>query len=89
MKKIEIFSGPQCGYCKHAKEILDQKGFGYEDLDISDEQHRTELMRRLPRTRSIPQIFVDGEHIGGFEDLQIFDADGRLDEMLGIKRSDA
>lgn len=83
MKKIEIFSGPQCGYCKQAKEILDQKGLSYEDLDISDEQHRIELTRRLPRIRCIPQIFVNGEHIGSFEDLQTLDADGRLDEMLG------
>ncbi|MDH3689512.1 MAG: glutaredoxin family protein [Gammaproteobacteria bacterium] len=85
MAKIEIFSGPQCGYCKQAKEILDQKGLSYQDLDISDQQHRTELMRRLPRTRSIPQIFVDGEHIGGFEDLQTLDADSRLNKMLGSR----
>ena len=69
-KKIEVFSGPQCKYCRQAKALLDEMGVSYTELDISDEQHRNEFVHRLPRTRSIPQIFVDDQHIGGFEDLQ-------------------
>lgn len=68
--KIEIFSTPQCSYCNQAKEILDRRGVTYSDFDISDPKHREELLRRLPRAKAIPQIFVDGDHIGGYEDLR-------------------
>jgi glutaredoxin 3 len=78
---IEIFSGPQCGFCKKAKELLDAKGLGYTDLDVSEEVHRNAFAERLPRARSIPQIFIDGEHIGGYEDLCIWDERGRLDAL--------
>ena len=83
MAKIEVFSGPQCNYCAKAKALLESKGLEYEDLDIaSDERHREDLLQRLPRSGSIPQIFIDGEHIGGSEDLEILNKDGRLDRMI-------
>ncbi len=78
---VEVFSGPNCNYCKRAKELLDQKGVAYTDLDISTPEHRDEFIRRLPRARAIPQIFFNGEHIGGCEDLELLDQDGRLDVM--------
>ena len=81
--RIEVFSGPNCNYCKRAKALLDEKGVVYEDLDISESAHRDEFMRRLPRARAIPQIFIEGEHIGGCEDLELLNGDGRLDTMLG------
>ena len=83
MATIEIFSGPGCGYCEAAKKLLDGKGLAYEDRDISGDEHRDELLRRLPRSRAIPQIFIGGEHIGGYEDLHLLDASGRLDELTG------
>lgn len=83
MAKIEIFSGPRCAYCAQAKELLDSKGLAYEDFDISgDSDHKEELLKRLPRARTIPQIFVAGEHIGGCEDLRLLDESGRLDELV-------
>ena len=81
-KKIEIFSGPQCNYCRQAKVLLDEMGVNYTELDISNEQYRNEFVQRLPRTRSIPQVFVGGQHIGGFEDLQILKEKGKLEEVL-------
>ena len=81
-KKVEIFSGPQCNYCNQAKALLDEIGIEYKELDISNEQYRNELVRRLPRSRSIPQIFVNGEHIGSFEDLQIYKERNQLDDIL-------
>ena len=80
---VEVFSGPNCNYCKRAKELLDRKGVVYTDLDISLPEHRDEFVRRLPRARAIPQIFINGEHIGGSEDLELLDQDGRLDVMAG------
>ena len=82
MAKIEIFSGPECGYCESAKRLLDQRGLAYIDYDITaDDSHRNELLRRLPRARAIPQIFIYGEHIGGYEDLRLIDETGRLQTM--------
>ena len=81
-KKIKVFSGPQCKYCKQAKALLDELGIGYLELDISNEKYRNELIKRLPRTRSIPQIFVDDQHIGGYEDLIILKDKGQLEELL-------
>jgi len=83
MAKIEIFSSPNCGYCERAKALLDDKGWAYEDLDIAGEVgHKEELLRRLPRVRSLPQIFVAGRHIGGYEDLCLLDESGKLDALL-------
>ncbi len=85
---IEVFSGPNCNYCKRAKKLLDGKGVAYADLDISLPEHRDEFARRLPRARAIPQIFIDGEWIGGCEDLELLNEDGRLDKMLSGLSSD-
>ncbi len=82
MAQIEIYSGPQCSYCHKAKELLKSKGLPYTEIDISDEANRTELAGRLPRVRSIPQIFIEGEHVGGYEDLCIWNEAGRLDALV-------
>ncbi len=71
MSEIEIFTGPNCGYCKAAKDLLAQKGLAFIERDISDPRVLQEFRARLPRQKSIPQIFVDGEHIGGYEDLRL------------------
>ena len=72
--KIEIFSGPGCNYCESAKRLLDEKKKSYVDYDIVDKpEHREELLRRLPRIRAIPQIFINGQHVGGYDDLCLFD----------------
>lgn len=70
--KIEIFSTPQCSYCDAAKKLLDEKGFAYTELDVmSDPAILDEFKQRLPRVKAVPQIFIDGEHIGGYEDLRL------------------
>ena len=81
---IEIFSSPKCGYCDAAKALLKGKGLVYRERDIaSDPEERAELLRRLPRAKAVPQIFIDGRHIGGFEDLELLDARGELDTLAG------
>jgi len=86
MARIEIFSGPDCSYCAAAKELLDARGLAYIDHDIAaDPASREELLRRLPRARAIPQIFIDGAHIGGYEDLRLHDEDGRLKALADAK----
>ena len=77
--KIEIFSTPQCGYCDAAKKLFDEKGLAYTNLDVmADPAILEDFKRRLPRAKAVPQIFIDGEHIGGYEDLRLMDQAGRL-----------
>ncbi len=71
MSEVEIFTGPGCGYCDAAKALLNRRKMAFTERDISDPAVQAEFRERLPRTRSIPQIFIDGEHIGGFEDLEL------------------
>ena len=70
MKNIEIFTGPGCTYCDKAKALLDKHRLRYRERNIDNAEVFEELRRRLPRARALPQIFVDGVHIGSFEDLQ-------------------
>lgn len=71
MAEIEIFTGPGCGYCEAAKALLEERAMAFTERDVSDPAVLDEFRERLPRVKSIPQIFIDGEHIGGFEDLQL------------------
>ena len=78
---IEMFSGPGCAYCAQTRALLEARGLPYVEYDTADPVHREEYSRRLPRSRSIPQLFINGKHIGSWEDLQVLDQDGRLAEM--------
>ena len=71
MAKVEIFTGPGCDYCVAAKQLLVKRNLSFTERDVSRSDVRAELQRRLPRARTIPQIFIDGIHVGGYEDLCI------------------
>jgi glutaredoxin 3 len=77
--RIEIFTGPNCGYCEAAKALMRENGLAFEEIDLAASPDNMEAFRtRLPRVKSIPQIFIDGTHVGGLEDLRLHLADGRL-----------
>lgn len=69
MEHIEIFTGYGCSYCDRAKAVLQECGLAFVERSVDDQTVLAEFRERLPRVKSIPQIFVDGEHIGGYEDL--------------------
>lgn len=82
MAKIEIYTSPFCGYCSRAKSLLDSKGAEYEETDVMmDDQKRAEMRSRTNRT-SVPQIFINGQHIGGSDDLAALEQAGKLDALL-------
>ncbi|WP_313351007.1 glutaredoxin 3 [Paracoccus sp. (in: a-proteobacteria)] len=84
MSKVEIYTTPTCPYCIAAKALLRRKGIGYEETDVSrDPQIRAAMTQRAGR-RSVPQIFIDGRHIGGCDDLHALDGKGKLDGILGL-----
>jgi glutaredoxin 3 len=80
---VEIYTGPLCSYCARAKSLLTAKGIAFKEHDVSGPGGREAMQQRLPRARTIPQIFIAGEHIGGCEDLELLESTGRLDPMLG------
>jgi glutaredoxin 3 len=66
---IEIYSTRNCGYCRAAKHVLDLRGLQYTEYDVTvNAEKREEMMRRSNR-RTVPQIFIDGESIGGYQEL--------------------
>ena len=69
--EIEIFTGPNCAYCTAANRLLDEHGQAYIELNIEEAGVLEEYRTRLPRQKSLPQIFIDGEHIGNYEDLRL------------------
>ena len=82
MAKIEIYTSPFCGYCARAKALLDSKGAAYDEMDVMmDDKKRTEMRDRSKRT-TVPQIFINGQHIGGSDELAALDSQGKLDALL-------
>lgn len=83
MAKIEIYTSALCGFCYRAKSILESKGVPYEETNVTlSPGKRAEMMKRAG-SRSVPQIWIDGAHIGGSDELAALDASGELDAMLG------
>jgi glutaredoxin 3 len=82
MAKIEIYTTPFCGYCARAKSLLDRKGAAYEEMDVMmDDKKRSEMRERAKRT-TVPQIFINGQHIGGSDELAALEQAGKLDPLL-------
>ncbi|HEY4136282.1 MAG TPA: glutaredoxin 3 [Alphaproteobacteria bacterium] len=83
MAKIEIYTTPLCGYCARAKSLLDRKGATYEETDLTvTPGARDKMIERAGGLRTVPQIFIDGQHIGGSDDLQALERAGKLDPLL-------
>lgn len=78
-----IYTTPTCPYCIRAKSLLDSKGVNYENIDLSKElpQVRTELTE-LTGSRTVPQIFINDQFVGGCDDIHALDREGKLDQLL-------
>jgi glutaredoxin 3 len=84
MAKVEIYTTMWCGYCSRARALLQKKGVEFEDIDVeADTSKREEMMKRAHGGYTVPQIFIDGVHVGGSDDLMALDRAGKLDPMLG------
>ena len=83
MPKVEIYTKATCPFCIRAKRMLDMKNVEYEEYEISrDEEKRAEMIERSGGARTVPQIFIDGEHIGGCDDMFAMERAGKLDDKL-------
>ena len=87
MAEVELYTTPFCPYCTRARALLDRKGVVFTDIDITEEPaRRAEMIRRAGGRTSVPQIFIDGEHIGGSDELVALDRAGELDTRLGMMK---
>ena len=83
MAKLLIYSTLMCPYCHAAKQLLKQKGADFEEIDVTfNSDKRSEMREKAGGRTSVPQIFIDGTHIGGCDDLHDLDRAGKLDPML-------
>lgn len=81
--KVEIYSSPFCGYCARAKSLLSRKGVEYVDYDVlADSSLRDRMVERAGGAYTVPQIFIDGVHVGGSDELHALDRAGKLDPLL-------
>ena len=83
MAPVEIYTTTYCGYCTQAKAFLKSKGVAFKEIDVTgDDAARAALVERAGGRRTVPQIFIGGEPIGGYTDLVALDRSGRLDALL-------
>ncbi|KFE35090.1 glutaredoxin 3 [Thioclava atlantica] len=83
MKRVEIYTTRTCPFCIAAKRLLDQKGIAYEETDVgANPSLRAEMMQRANGRRTVPQIFIGGEGVGGCDELHALEHAGKLDQML-------
>ena len=86
--KIEIYTLEWCPYCRKAKAFLRSKGLEYEEYLIDNEERKAEMAERTGGAKTIPQIFINGEHIGGYDDIIELETTGELNDMLGFETDD-
>ena len=83
MARVEIYTKAFCSYCARARRLLDEKGAAYDEFDITfGGAKRAEMLERANGRTTVPQIFIDGRHVGGSDDLHALDREGQLDPLL-------
>ena len=81
--KVEIYTWSRCPFCIRAKALLEQKGVEYVEYCIDgDEEARASMSERAQGGRSLPQIFINGQHVGGCDDLYELEQQDQLEKML-------
>ena len=83
MPTVEIYTRAFCGYCFRAKRLLDSKGIEYQEHEVYfGGPERQEMIQRSGGRTTVPQIFIDGRHIGDCDELMALERQGKLDELL-------
>ncbi len=82
MNKITIYSKDPCPYCVKAKMLLERKKVAFTEIKITNDALREEMIQKSGGRMTVPQIFIEDQHIGGCDDLYALDAAGKLDELL-------
>jgi len=81
--KVEVYSTNYCPYCMRAKALLRSKGVAFEEIDVTDDPElRAKMVKRAGGRRTVPEIFINGEIIGGCDELYALELSGELDTLL-------
>jgi glutaredoxin 3 len=80
--KVRMYTTPWCGFCAAARKLLSTKGIEFEDIDVSMDPELRRQMTELSGGTTVPQILIDGEPIGGYDEIAALDSTGALDKML-------
>ncbi len=79
---VKVYKTPYCGYCVRAAALLRSKGVSFEEIDVSRDDEKREWLVETTGQRTVPQIFINGQSVGGYTDLAALDRAGRLDALL-------
>ena len=82
MERVTIYTTSYCPFCFRAKALLQSKEVEFEEIDVTEDPERRAEMERLSRRHTVPQIFINGKSIGGYDDARRLDASGELDLLL-------
>ena len=83
MKNITMYSGPLCNFCEAAKRLFLRNNLEFEEIDISSKDGlRDEMIKKANGRRTIPQIFFDQKHVGGYQELRALEKNGELNNLL-------
>lgn len=85
---VKVYTTRMCSYCARAKQLLDKKGVSYSEIHVDQDRDRMTEMIQRSQQRSVPQIFINDVHVGGFDDLSALDRESGLDPLLGIGGTD-
>jgi len=86
MAQVVIYTTNYCPYCTGAKALLRSKNVEFEEIDVTDDPAKRAEMERLSQGWTVPQIFIDGQPIGGFDEMNRLDLNGMLDPLLQTDR---
>ncbi|MBA2651937.1 MAG: glutaredoxin 3 [Tatlockia sp.] len=84
MSKVIMYSTTYCPYCERARELLEKKEVEYTDIKIDEHPEKREEMVAKSGGHTVPQLFINGQHIGGCDDMYALEAKGQLDKLLQI-----
>ena len=82
MNKVKIYSTATCPYCIRAKQLLESQGISYQEIRVDLDKAAREEMEQLSQRRTVPQIFIGNQHVGGFDDLKALHDKGELPHWL-------
>ena len=83
MKNITVYTGPMCSYCDAAKRLLNKKNIPFKEINIALEEGKMEeMLKKSNGMKTIPQIFIENFHIGGYDELRALENKGELDKLI-------
>ena len=85
MKNVEMYTGPLCVFCDRAKALLNRKGVSFKEINLASNPNKMdEMIKKTNGMKTVPQIFIDGQHIGGNDKLQALENEGKLNSLLDV-----